>query len=199
MTDPNNPNSTAIQKAVGGLGDVIKYKARAEFGETIMRRSARFDRSMGLQKDRVMAALDKVKAGGKSVGGLVEELEKASTNPQEYNKKMAELVALAGDANASEIAEIAQGLQEFSGGEHIVAALRGGVAVGERMAALTGKNREARATAASDLMGDALGGKRISLQQMNRLMGKSEAAAKTAMEEIVAKAPEEKRERAHYE
>jgi hypothetical protein len=153
---------------------------------------------MGKQEEAVMGTLDKIKASGapagsESIGSLVADL-RDTTDPETYQKKMEQIVALSGEADEAQISRAAEVLKGIGGGEHIVAALTGGRQVGQLAKALTGKNAKRGAVAANLLVGNMLGtGKHLTPSQMKKIMS-GDQADKT-IDEIVKRAPEENRDR----
>lgn len=199
MQDDKHPNAAAIKAGVEQLGKTFKFKERAQFAEATMRRSARLFRNMGKQQNVIMGALDEIRAkgeapGSQSIGSLVRDL-RDTTDPETYQKKMEQIVALAGEADEAQISRAAEVLKGIGGGEHIVQALTGGREVGLMAKALTGKDTRRGTIAANMMLGGLLGrGKHVSPTQMKAIMGGGDQAEKV-IAEVVKKAPEENRAR----
>lgn len=199
MADPTHKDADNIKRSMQGLGEMIQIKERVAFTESNIRRSNRMFRAMGDRKSEILGTFDKVKSssGETSLGGLLRGL--ASAKPDDikgYTNKIRQLVEFAGDADEEQISRAAAVLSEIGGGEHIVAALRGGRQVSAIASALTGKSgkKEDAANAANYLLSGMMGGRHITPTEMKDIMAggtQADATVQTVLQDI----PKEKRKR----
>lgn len=196
MANDKHPNAAAIKAGMEQLGKTFKFKERAAFAEATMRRSARFFRNMGKQRDVIMGTLDKIRAkgepeGAKSLGALISDLRETK-DPEKYQQTMQEIVAMAGEADEGQVSRAAEVLRGIGGGEHIVSALTGGRQVGLAVKALTGKDPR-RATVAANVM--MQGFAKLSPNQLKTIMKGGNKADKL-IEKVLDDVPEQKKARA---
>lgn len=152
MTDDKSPVAPLIKAAMRDMGKTHKQKARAEFTATVMRRSQRMMKNMGVKGEEILETMEKItgKGGGPDMGRMVRQLMDEQ-DPEQYVNKMRALVNLSGQADEGQVADAAEMLKGVEGAEHIVIALQRGRQIGQQVRALTGKDRE-KATVAANLL-----------------------------------------------
>lgn len=166
MAKDDHPSRAVMEERMKSLGAVYKGQETARFTKATMRRGARLFSRMGEEKGQVMGALDQVKdERGNSIGQLVRKLQDNTDDPRAYLATMKEITMLAENAPEKEVASAADVLQEYGGG-FIANLLRGGRGLGKTMKRLTSKKGNIAAGAATDVMGDLLGGAEITGKDM---------------------------------
>jgi hypothetical protein len=136
MGDPNDIHAKQIAKAAGKMGLVARGRARAEFTKVMGRRMDRFRESMGKNQEAILDIFNKVKSDrGTKLGDLIRQTMTGSQDPDTIRAKISELTRAASEGDKDQLQRAMRFLSGTKGGEHIVEALRGGLAAQQDIAA----------------------------------------------------------------
>jgi hypothetical protein len=195
MVDKSSPNYANIKKQTEMMGKLYSAQKGGEFAQTTMRRAVRLYKNMGEERGRIMGNLNKIKGkGGRSIGQIMRELQASTNDPKAYIDKMKELVTVASQADEKQVAQAAELVGDFAGGESVSTLLYGGREIQETMKTLTNKRKLKKAAGKmTDVIGsDLLGDQTISGEDMKGIQAGDEETIKRIVGGVTGKENKER-------